>query len=170
MCPIKQLTGTQPLRTISVSVVKRHRAGSNPAASNSFNLCSRQIQIEIISEFLFLKCSSSKSQNSFPKICWCYYKKSTAWCLILCYHFKVLTSDSMSHYLSVCAADGEWEAELEAGAGGSDGERPAALRQSTPRRGGLAGSRTRVSTFSNTVGRPSYMQTLIPNTPCMVVW
>lgn len=50
------------------------------------------------------------------------------------------------------AADGEREAELEAGAGDADRERPAAVRQSTTREGGLAEPHVHLPPSSNTVG------------------
>lgn len=50
------------------------------------------------------------------------------------------------------AADGEREAELEAGAGDADRERPAAVRQSTAREGGLAEPHVHLPPSSNAVG------------------
>lgn len=63
-----------------------------------------------------------------------------------------LSREPRSHCLSVRAADREREAELEASAGGGDRERPAVVRQSTTRPGGLAEPRTHLPTLSNTVG------------------
>lgn len=50
------------------------------------------------------------------------------------------------------AADGEREAELEAGAGDADRERPAAVRQSTAREGSLAEPHVHLPPSSNAVG------------------
>lgn len=52
----------------------------------------------------------------------------------------------------VPVADGEREAELEAGAGDADRERPAAVRQSTTRKGGLAEPHVHLPPSSNAVG------------------
>lgn len=66
---------------------------------------------------------------------------------------------SLSHCLSVCAADRERKAELEAGSGGGDRERPVAVWQSATRQGGLAEPCTHLPTFSHTVSPPPYVQT-----------
>jgi len=73
--------------------------------------------------------------------------------------YRKWINGSSCYCLSVCSADREWEAVLEASAGGSDRERPPAVWQSTTRQGGLAEPCTHLSTFSNTVRPTSYIQT-----------
>lgn len=65
---------------------------------------------------------------------------------------KKIYREGKCHDLFVCGADGEWEAVLEAGAGGGDREGLAAVRQSTTRQGGLAEPRTHIPTTSHSVG------------------
>lgn len=63
----------------------------------------------------------------------------------------------MSVYSSAGAPDRKWETELEAGAGGGDGERPAAVWQFTTEQGGLAQPHAHLPTPSNTVGSMQLM-------------
>lgn len=58
----------------------------------------------------------------------------------------------LPHCLSVYAADWGWEAELETGIGGGDGEGLVAVRQFASQQRSLAKPFIQFSTFSNTVG------------------